>query len=271
MSAALGTLVAAVALVSLRAGADAAGAADLQPAAVEAWDRYVRQAEVRIARELASAAAPVSDSVRRTVASGAIAAEPCGRDRASSFDAPGALLHHWCGAVLLRGVTLDRVLDELQSPDGTRHVQQDVLEWRLLARTPEGDRVFLKLVRDEIVTVTYNTEHQVKYVRHSPTMASSRSVATRIAELEHAGTPDEREKEAGRDRGFLWRLNSYWRYEQLPGGVLISMESLTLSRNAPMLLKPFITPIVNGIARKSIVRTLEAVRARMSRPPEARH
>ena len=42
----------------------------------------------------------------------------------------------------------------------------------------------------------------------------ARSVAIRIAELDGAETPRETEKPIGRDRGFLWRLNSYWRYEE---------------------------------------------------------
>jgi hypothetical protein len=31
--------------------------------------------------------------------------------------------------------------------------------------------------------------------------------------------PDEREREPGHDHGFLWRLNSYWRFEERDGGV----------------------------------------------------
>jgi len=35
----------------------------------------------------------------------------------------------------------------------------------------------------------------------------------------------------GDDRGFLWRLNAYWRYEQVAGGVIAECESITLSRD----------------------------------------
>jgi hypothetical protein len=61
--------------------------------------------------------------------------------------------------------------------------------------------------------VTYNTEHSVEYRRLGGRRATSRAVATRIAELADAGTPAEREKGPGQDHGFLWRLNAYWRYE----------------------------------------------------------
>src|SRR4029450_7765889 len=96
----------------------------------------------------------------------------------------------------------------------------------------DGDRlsVFMKLRRTSIITVTYNTEHQVEYARLTPTRATARSVATRIAELENAGTAQEREKAAGDDNGFLWRLNAYWRYEEVAGGVIVECESVSLSR-----------------------------------------
>jgi hypothetical protein len=83
-------------------------------------------------------------------------------------------------------------------------------------------------------------------------------VATKIAELADAGTPREREKPAGGDLGLLWRLNAYWWYEEVPGGVLVECESLSLSRGIPLLLKPFASGTVDRIARESMTRTLES-------------
>jgi hypothetical protein len=131
---------------------------------------------------------------------------------------------------------------------------------RLLAR--DGDRlnVYMKLRRTSIITVTYNTEHHVEYTRLSPARAAARSVATRIAELEDAGTPKEHEKPAGEDSGFLWHLNAYWRYEEVRGGVIVECESVSLSRSVPMLVRPVANPIVDRIARESLLRTLESLR-----------
>jgi hypothetical protein len=119
----------------------------------------------------------------------------------------------------------------------------------------------MKLRRESIITVTYNTEHDVRYKRLSPTLASSRSVATKIAELDEAGTKQEREKPVGQDHGFLWRLNAYWRYQQVDGGVIVECESASLSRGVPMLLRPFVTGTVERIARESLQKTLESLRA----------
>ena len=59
-----------------------------------------------------------------------------------------------------------------------------------------------------------------------PAYPAARSVATRIAELADVGTAQEHEKSADADSGFLWRLNAYWRYEAVPGGVIVECESV---------------------------------------------
>ena len=74
------------------------------------------------------------------------------------------------------------------------------------------------------MTVTYDTEHRVMFKVQSPDLATSRSVSTKIVEA------------GGADHGFLWKLNSYWRYSQIGANVLIEVESLSLSREVPTLL-----------------------------------
>ena len=109
----------------------------------------------------------------------------------------------------------------------------------------------------------YNTEHLVRIHRHGPDRLSSSSVSLRIAELVDQGTADEREMPVGQDHGFLWRLNSYWRFKTVEGGVIVECESLSLSRDVPALAS-LASPIVNGIARESLTRTLEAVRSELT-------
>src|SRR5258707_816067 len=104
--------------------------------------------------------------------------------------------------------------------------------------------------------------------------AASTSVATRIAELADADTPEERELPAADDRGFLWRLNAYWRYEEVPGGVIAECESISLSRDVPAFLRYLVNPLIESTARESMTRTLTALRsqfARSVRPASALH
>lgn len=174
----------------------------------------------------------------------------------------GGKMHHWIGAVFVPGLTVDDVLERLQRYAGKEEAfYDDVLASRLLWR--DGDRlgVFMQLRRESVITVTYNTEHDVRYRRLGRVRAAIRSASTKIAELANAGTPREREKGTDDDHGFLWRLNAYWRYEQVDGGVLIECESVSLSRSIPIVLRPFVTSTVDRIARESLEKTLRSVRA----------
>jgi putative flippase GtrA len=248
-----------------------ASAAELTPETLAAWETYVQATEARIAREL--------DEPKRFLALDFPQGEEDARaarrlvgtrntlmvereTRTSSgarIPVPDGRIHHWLGAIFVPGVTVDRVAEWLQHPD--QHKQTDVITARVLERTPDGLKVFMKLTRSKIVTVSYNTEHLVRIRRHGTGRLSSSSVSLRIAELADAGTPQEREKPLGDDHGFLWRLNSYWRYMAVDGGVIVECESLSLSRDVPVLLSPVASPIVASIARESLNRTLESVRA----------
>ena len=250
-------------------------AQDLPPETVEAWRKYVELTENRIERELSSEdrffAQNFQDSVqaradREAVLSGELVVAKMKTKRADGTDIRirGGMIHHWRGTILIPGATLDGVLHAVRHPETQEHLQEDVLESRVLERTDDSLRVYLKLVRSKIVTATYNTEHLVRYRRHGPGRASSRTIATRIAELADAGTPSEREKPRDEDRGFLWRLNSYWRYQEVTGGVLVECESLTLSRSIPAILRLFVRPIVNSVARESLDRTLSSMRNRLA-------
>jgi hypothetical protein len=176
-----------------------------------------------------------------------------------SIDIPSALIHHWRGAVFVPRATVAGLLAKLQSGELLTQ-QEDVLKSAILERAPGRLKVYLKLQRSKIVTVVYNTEHLVTFARISPTRATSQSMATKIAELEDANTSRERELPVGDDRGFLWKLNAYWRYEEVNGGVIIECESISLSRTVPSIVRYIVGPLIDSTAKESMTRTLEAVR-----------
>jgi hypothetical protein len=224
----------------LTAGSATAQAAAVTPATTAAWNAGVATTEARIARELASWTQPLRVEA------------PTG----TTTGVDGGTISHWRGSVFLPGVQLDALLERLRNPREEGPHQEDVLAVRVLERTPDSVDLFIRMTRTKIVTVTYDTEHHVEYRRHGPTRASSRSVATRIAELDEEG----RRKAPGDDRGFLWRMNAYWRYEQVAGGVVVDLESMTLSRGIPLGLGTIVRPLVNRVARESMSRTLDNIR-----------
>ena len=123
----------------------------------------------------------------------------------------------------------------------------------------------LRLQRQRFVTVVYNTEHTVTFTHFGNTRAASTSTATRIAEVSDPDTPQERELPLGDDRGFLWRLNAYWRYEEVSGGVIAECESISLSRDVPALLRYVVSPVVESTARESMERTLTTLRTQLGK------
>jgi len=228
--------LAAAATVAFCTSPVQASGSELRPGTIAAWDTYVTATEHRLNAGEMDGPAP----------------EPWG----TQIDVPGGAIHDWRGSTLIRGVTIDRLLQSLMHP-GTPPPQQDVLEVRVLGRSADSLHVYLKLIRRTIMTVTYETEHTMTFRRHSKTLATSRSVATRIAELD------------GGDRGFLWRLNSYWRYVQVGDAVRVDLESLSLSREIPAILRPAAGMLINRIARESLTQTLEALRRQMEKTEQS--
>jgi len=222
------------------------------PAAEAAWQKYVRLTEARIERELqreTSARPGTQAAVDRLET----------KDGTKPIVAPDALIHHWKGSVFIPGVTLARVVDFAQNYNQHSRFFQEVEKSRLVSRDGDNFSIFYRLKRTKVITVHYNTEHLVTYRTLGPKQAASRSATTRIAELEKPGTAAEREKKPDEDNGFLWRLNSYWRFTERDGGVIAECESISLSRGIPTGLGWLVRGYVESIPRESLVNTLTSL------------
>jgi putative flippase GtrA len=243
--------------------------ADLLPHTVQAWDRYEQRVSGRY--DQASASATPFFAHDAFGVSGWRAAAARGEVPMSRFDRPrpgeaeiavsDGKIHHWAGAIFIPNTSIDAVMKRLADLAGhEQNHYEDVLASRLISRENDHYRIFMKIRRTKVITVTYNTEHDVQYRRLGTARASARSVGTRIAQLDDVGTPQEHEMKIGSDGGYLWRLNAYWRYEAVNGGVLIECESVSLSRGIPTLLRLFVTRAAEGVARESLERTLFGLR-----------
>ena len=265
-----------VAMLAVASASVASGEAKLQPKTAQDFAKYVAAVEARRAKEIANHepfleferyAAAQQARVMAALKRGEVYVERgrVSRDHvAAEIPIDGGLINHWRGTVFVPNVKLDTLLKVLQEPQTDKHKQEDVLSSRVVSRDGDSQKVFLRLRRTKFVTVVYDTEYDVDYKRLAPDRAISNSISTRIVEIENPGTPRERALPEGDDHGYMWRLNSYWRYKQVDGGVLVEIESLTLSRDLPAIIGALIRPIVNSTARESMTRTLSSVRARFS-------
>lgn len=216
---------AAACCMLLLAPADAF-AAGASPETMTAWNRHVAAIESTVVDEIP----------------GPMVTKPEGR----SIRVAGGTIHEWRGAVLVRKMTVSRLVGALEVP-GLPPPSEDVLDARVLRREGDMLHLYLRVTRSAILTVTYDTEHDVTFVHHSPDRATSRSVSTSIREIGES------------DHGFLWALNSYWRYRQQGDDVLVDVLSVSLSRDVPALVRPIAGPVIEHIAGESMQRTLDAV------------
>jgi len=243
----------------------AAEGAELTRETLVAWDRYVAWTEHRMRTDdsfLLQETLPEDEvrEARRKLRAGEVFVtklETTADGR--SIAIPKGLVHHWLGSVFIPNTTVDELVGWLQDYDEHHRYFDEVESSKLVSRNGDDYAIFLRLRRKKVVTVHYNTEHLVRYRRHGDGRVSSASYSTRIAEIDNAGEADEIEKAQGDDRGFLWRLNSYWRFEQGSGGVTVELESLSLSRGVPVAVQWLVGRYLDSVPRESIEATLRPI------------
>jgi hypothetical protein len=246
--------------------------ADLSADTTAAFDRYASLTEARMERELAQANRFLwldsleerrrADVLARLRGGEAVIERLETRDGSRSIDVPDGMIHHWVGVAFVPGATVDAAVKLLQDYD--RHAKiyaPNVAAARTLEANGARFRVFIRFFMKKVISVTMNTEHEALFTRAAPERAHSRIRSTRIAEVVEAGTPREREEPPGKGRGFMWRLNTYWRFLERDGGTYIQCESLTLSRDIPFGLGWVIGPFVTSVPKDSLTFTLDRTRA----------
>ena len=246
-------------------------ASRLKPETVLAFDRYVSLTEARIDAEVGSRQtfleADLLPTAQRTAAlselrHGGIRIRKLETlDHGKSIKCTDGLIHHWVGTIFIPGAALDQTLRLLQDYDRQRVVYApEVEKSHTISRNGDDFHVFLRFRRKKIITVVLDTEHDVHYTRIDATHAASKSVSTSVREVADVGTPRERDLAEGTGGGYLWRINAYWRFEQLDGGTYVQCESISLTRDIPAGLGWLIGPFVTSIPREALEFTLEATR-----------
>ncbi len=240
--------------------------ADLLPSTVAAFQRYVSLAEPRMEAGgfLWLDSLPVSqrESKLAEVRRGTLVIERLRvREGGREVDVPDGLIHHWVGTVFVLGGSVNGAVSLLQDYD--RHASiyaPAVARSRILKRDGDEFQVFLRFTMKKVITVVMNTEHDARFTRESDGRARSRISSTRIAEVINPDEPGEHEEPVGSGGGYLWRLNTYWRFLERDGGVYIECESISLTRGIPFGLVWIVGPFVTSIPRESLAFTLETTR-----------
>jgi hypothetical protein len=246
--------------------------ADLEPRTIEGFNRYVQVAETQIDSRARNGAPflwidslpePGQGKKYSDLHAGKVVIERLEtRDEGRSIPVPGGMIHHWIGTVFIPGASLAETLALEEDYDNHQnYFAPDVVRSRILHRDGSDYVVLLRFCKKKVITTITDTEHAVHYETVDATHAWSRSHTTRIQEVHNAGQPDERLEPEGHDRGFLWRMNTYWRFEEKPGGTYVESESISLSRDIPTGLGWLIGPYVTSVPRESLTFTLSTTRS----------
>jgi len=174
---------------------------------------------------------------------------------------PDGLIHDWIGATRIPGTTMAKTLALVQDYDNHKNIYEpQVNDSKLIRRHGDNFQIFLRLLKKKIITVILDTYHDAHYFSVDSTRWCCRSYTTQISEVEDAGKPAERVQPPDTGYGFLWRLNSYWRFLQRDGGTYVQLEAISLTRDIPTGLSWLVSPFVTSIPKESLVFTLTRTR-----------
>jgi hypothetical protein len=240
-------------------------------AAYQAFDRYIQHTEQRVSRDLSPGGAFLNvDSLNKDERDAAYAKLRGGDvriealstlDRGEKIGCPGCMIQHWVGIIFIPGATLNQTLQLMQDYDHQSEIfAPDVMRARILSHSGDDFTVFMRFHRTMVVTVVLDTEHRIHYQHIDATHAASRAISTRVQEVEHAGAANERDLPEGKDNGYLWRINNYWRFLQRDGGTYVQCESVSLSRDIPAGFAWLVAPFAESVPKESLRFTLEAAR-----------
>jgi len=269
--------------VCLAVGTAPRSEADLKPHTLEAFLKYARATEVEFLEQVGSAQflrlerldADQRATAEEETAAGRIYAQQLESrgENGEKIEIKNGLIHHWYAVAFVPATKLDVVLDVVK--DYATHAElfnPDVQESGIIRVNEKRDEFDIHYVfqKKKVITVVYDTDHHVVYTPVSDIRAYSISKTTRVQEFEDYGKASQDRKAPDEGRGFLYRINSYWRFEERPDGTYIECESITLTRDIPLLLRPFVSPFVKDLPEETLAATLQNLRNYLigGAPPE---
>ena len=229
--------------------------AHLTPEATAAFDGYIEQAELRMNSD------PVRDPNLRGGGARIQAV-----DAARDVNTPGAMIQDWTGSMFMPGATIAQVQSVLRDYANYKtFYRPKVIESREMVHSTAPNHsdeydVLLRLYEKHILTIVLNSTYHIRYEMPDSKRLIVTSRSTHIGEVKDPGKSYTEEVAQGSDSGFLWRLNSYWRFEAADGGAYARCEAISLSRDVPPGLGWMLKGFLESFPKESMVNTLRGMR-----------
>jgi len=244
---------------------------ELKQKTISAFDKYVAATEARINNELRPGGTFLyvdgltKDAIQSSydkLRKGEVLLERLEtKSPGISSDMPDGMVHHWVGIIFIPNVTLAALLPIMRDYDHRSELYKpNVIASHLVSHHGDDYRFFLRLYEKRFTTVVFNTEYVAHWGQVDPLKTYSHSISTRITEAKDSDYPDGEQWPVGEGRGYLWRLNTYWRFEEKDNGVYMQCEAVSLTRDIPLGLGWLLKPLVTKIPKESLNRALGQTR-----------
>lgn len=224
-------------------------AASLEPPTDRFYLNYLQTIEKRLDKRAQFLLIDHVSGLRQRVKGGELFVE----ERRPQNEPPEGLIHHYEGAVFIPGATVNQVLAVVQNYDQHKnYYAPEVMDSKILERNGNSFLIRLRLLKKKVITVVLETQHKVQYKQVDPNKWESVSRSTKISEVEHPGSTREEQQPPGTGHGFVWRLDSFWRFHEAEGGTFVECTSVSLSRDIPFGMGRMIRPIIADLPFESL-------------------
>ena len=254
----------------MSAGAGLCLGVELKLETIEAFDRYIASTETKLQPRWSGEHFlwfDDSPDIRLRLLAGVVVAQPLQGNGIVAL--PGGLIQDWVGAVFVPKTTLQETMSLVQDyPQHPQIYKPDVADVKVLSHTGNDYAIRTRVVKSKFfISDVVDIDNQIHFVPLDSKRVYSRSASQRVVEISNAGKQNERELPVGHDRGLVWRVNGYWFFEETEGGVFITCESITLTREIPFLLAKVLSPIVHELPAEALKTSLEQTRKAIVNQP----
>jgi hypothetical protein len=224
--------------------------AELKPATEKFYQQYIANVEKKLQeRKNFLLVDSSAEDLKSRIKSGEIFVE----ERRPGQDPPDGIIHHWEGAVFIPSAHVGEVVLMVQNYDNHKNVYTpEVIDSQTLKHDGDDFQIRLRLLKKKVLTVILETAHTVHYKKVNEQSWESVSRSTKINEVDNAGTAKERLMPDGTGHGFVWHLDSFWRFQEADGGVYVECTSVSLSRDIPFGMSRLIRPIISDLPQESL-------------------
>jgi hypothetical protein len=237
--------------------------AEAPPAAVAAFNAYSKTVEGRLWRQHQSVGGflALADSEganeKARLRDGESIIERLSPPAGDSVS--GAMLHHWRGTVFAPGAkasNFERLMRDFNSYP--QYFYPEVVAAKVIEQNESRMQAWMRVRQRHVITVVMDTSYDVSFGQLDVQHGYNISRSTRMDEVESAGTKLERVLGPNEEHGFIWRLNTYWSFEERDGGLYLQIEAVSLTRDIPRGFGWVIRPYVESIPRESLEFTLRS-------------